>query len=231
MKQKIILLLVLIAGFTACSKDDGDENISATIAPVMEPLMGIGEYEGEWIVDLLDKQVVDTAKLIVTNSSFQVRLPEEYLLINHRPIGSPLYAVDQYGNPVNLSDDPYETYSYYIEYKPSNLVLEYVNRGYSSDSKYTELSINSDSYKSEEYPVLGSIHYINKFAQEEENVAGKYTFIIGFSKNISGVAKYDQTTGLWTIKLKLDIIAYDTIANEELHFNPTELVYIAKKKI
>ena len=226
MKQKIILLMVLIAGFTACSKDDGDDNISAIIAPVMDPLMGIGEYEGEWIVDLLDKQVVDTAKLIVTNSSFQVRLPEEYLLINHRPIGSPLYAVDQYGNPVNLPDDPYETYMYNIEYEPSNLVLEYVNRGYSSDSKYIELSLNSNSYPSDENPVLGQIRYIDKYA-----MIGALIFKIGFSRDISGVAVYDQATGLWTIKLKLDIIAYDTIANEELHFNPTELVYIAKKKI
>ena len=227
MKQKIILLMVLIAGFTACSKDDGDDDVYAAYEPKADILMGIGEYEGEWVVSLLDKQVVDTAKLIVTNSSFQVRLPEEYLLINHRPIGSPLYAVDQYGNPVNLSDDPYETYSYYIEYKPSNLVLEYVNRGYSSDSKYVELSLNSNSYPSDENPVLGQIRYIDKYA-----MIGALIFKIGFSRDISGVAVYDQATGLWTIKLKLDIIAYDPIiANEELHFNPTELVYIAKKKI
>ena len=227
MKQKIILLMVLIAGFTACSKDDGDDDVYAAYEPKADILMGIGEYEGEWVVSLLDKQVVDTAKLIVTNNSFQIRLPEEYLLINHRPIGSPLYAVDQYGNPVNLSDDPYETYSYYIEYKPSNLVLEYVNRGYSSDSKYVELSLNSNSYPSDENPVLGQIRYIDKYA-----MIGALIFKIGFSRDISGVAVYDQATGLWTIKLKLDIIAYDPIiANEELHFNPTELVYIAKKKI
>lgn len=237
MKQKIILLLVLIAGLTACTKDDDDyismdAGYHAETATVEESKnQGTGVYEGEWIVGLFDKQVVDTAKLTVTEKSFKVRLPEEYLLQNNRPIGSTLYVVDKNGNPVNKPDNPYGNYMYNIEYEPSNLVLEYVNRGYSSDSKYVELSINSDSYKSEGYPILGSIHYINKFAEEDSSVSRDLTFIIGFSNNISGVAKYDQTTGLWTIKLKLDIIAYDTISNEELHFNPIELVYIAKKKI
>lgn len=78
MKQKLMILMVLVAGLAACTEDDGDTynadiNYNA-ITPILE-----GEFEGVWVVD---QQEVDTARLTVTDSTFQFRLPEAYLLEN-----------------------------------------------------------------------------------------------------------------------------------------------------
>ena len=76
MKLKLCLLMMLVAGLVACSGgDDGLEAYDPQLnVPVNE---GIGEFEGEWIID---QQVVDTARLVMTNEHFQLRLPEEQLL-------------------------------------------------------------------------------------------------------------------------------------------------------
>ncbi len=231
MKQKLFLLILLLGGLIACTKDDtkDDFQMYAEDAPFIRMIRS-GEFEGEWL-DFYS-EVVDTARLTVTDSSFQVRLPEKYILLNNRVLGSTLYVTDEYGNPVSISDNP----NYYkIEYEPSNLVLEYINKGYSSESNYFELSVNSDSYKSIDHPIIGIIHYTNKYAYGDGNLEDddevKQSFEIGFSKDLSGQAMFDQNTGLWTIKLTLDIIVNDILGNIEFHKQPMRLVYISKKKI
>jgi hypothetical protein len=76
MKQKIILLLVLIAGLTACTKDDDD--IANNYVEMASPgISQYGEFEGDWI---LNNEKVDTAKLVVTEHSLIVREPSEPLI-------------------------------------------------------------------------------------------------------------------------------------------------------
>jgi len=77
MKQKWMILMVLVVGLAACSKDDGDTyNADLVQMNTITPFC-LGEFEGVWVVD---QQEVDSARLTVTSSTFQFRLPEAYLL-------------------------------------------------------------------------------------------------------------------------------------------------------
>ena len=76
MKQKLMLLMVLVAGLAACTKDDAE---AATDDITLQKLVlgSYGEFEGVWVVD---QQEIDTAKLTVTKDYLQVRYPVEYLV-------------------------------------------------------------------------------------------------------------------------------------------------------
>jgi hypothetical protein len=78
MKQKLMILMVLVAGLAACTEDDGDTYNADINYNAITPILK-GEFEGVWVVD---QQEVDTARLTVTDSTFQFRLPEAYLLEN-----------------------------------------------------------------------------------------------------------------------------------------------------
>ena len=77
MKQKWMILLVLVVGLAGCTKDDGDVNEFEKKDSYKNTPFYWGEFEGVWVVD---QQEVDTARLTVTDSTFQFRLPEAYLL-------------------------------------------------------------------------------------------------------------------------------------------------------
>lgn len=110
MKQKLLLLMLLVAGLAACTKEvDGDiNNLRSQIDIPWDHLedYALGEYEGVWIVD---KREIDTAKLTVTKFFFYVRFPEEFLINNagydikeYKPTGElyqcmySIYAVNGY---------------------------------------------------------------------------------------------------------------------------------------
>ena len=110
MKQKLLLLMLLVAGLAACTKEvDGDiNNLQSQIDIPWDHLedYALGEYEGVWIVD---KREIDTAKLTVTKFFFYVRFPEEFLINNsgydikeYKPTGElyqcmySIYAVNGY---------------------------------------------------------------------------------------------------------------------------------------
>ena len=64
MKQTFILLLMLVLGLAACTKDDDRDIAGNAVDPAVIAVLKVkGEFEGVWVVD---KQEIDTAKLIVT---------------------------------------------------------------------------------------------------------------------------------------------------------------------
>ena len=101
MKQKLIILMVLVAGLAACTKEvDGDiNNLQKQIDMPWDNIdvykFMFGEYEGVWVVD---QQEIDTAKLTVTNAYFMVRYPLGYLVNKYFGKENKMYLA-QYKSP------------------------------------------------------------------------------------------------------------------------------------
>ncbi len=234
MKQKLILLLVLIASLAACTKDDDDNDDiyknSADIASLKEnDGEKLGEFEGEWIVGLIDKEVVDTAILTVTNSSFQIRLPEKYL------VNEEFYMYFSTPHPYTVNNGVPVTYPrsshYRYEYKQSEkrYIYPYKVQGYSNNKYYYDFNIspvelnNVQLFDTEEY---------EKKLGQHTSLHGQ-TFYMGYQSSVQGVGIFDTTSLLWTLKVTFDqhYIIFPTIDPEKNNNNPIELVFIAKKKL
>lgn len=84
MKQKLMLLMVLVVGLAACTKEvNEDKNVlqgqkdEGEFFDQEKYARAFGEFEGVWVVD---QQEIDTTKLTVTKYFFQVRFPLEYFV-------------------------------------------------------------------------------------------------------------------------------------------------------
>lgn len=212
MKQKIILLMVLIAGFTACSKDDGDDNISAIIAPVMDPLMGIGEYEGDWI---LNNKQIEKDTLTVLEHSLIVKFPSERLL--RYVVGTIPSALDEVR----------------FEYSNSYHCFDYELQGNSENKSYSNLydaSSSSPYMKQTVYSVANGTMYYNG-GIDKEIKHGDYTVLT----DVPMLAIYDKVMHLWTLKITVNklIILKDGDTNEIITdlSSPVELLFVTTKKI
>jgi len=177
-----MILVLLVAGLVACTKEDDNDfqnNIEANPEFTFNQLLG--EYEGVWVVD---QQEIDTAKLTVTENSFLVRFPEEYL------IGKAFYD---------------------IAYSPSGVQYNnrYASMGFSDNMVYFDFVVDS----------------------QRQNTDADNS--IDFQSSQRGVAIFDLTTHLWTLKVSLDSTSQKVAdgASIENDITPIVLVYIAKRKI
>lgn len=229
MRLKLIMILLLAIGIVACTKGDeadykGDISKNAADNAAITK-MSVGEFEGEWI---FDEQVLDTAKLTVTMESFEVRLPVEALLKKNQ-IGISSHNID--GNPIYKSDDPNSDSSVDIEYiyEPCRVTWNYVNHGYSAATNYVYFSENNFSDDNIVNFLFGTISMNYKKYGNELN------YEVWYSRDQPGVAMYDIFSGLWTLKIefKITIIYYVEGSDNKvvMEVDPTELVYIAKRKI
>ncbi len=218
--------MLLAIGFVACKMGDVEDDYQTSSGgEAYLAAVSSGEFEGEW---LFDEEVLDTAKLTVTNLSFEVRLPVEDLLKKYQMVIAS-HNID--GDPINPSNNPNTDNSIDIEYKyePRRVILNYINQGYSTASKYCYFSQSNFSDDNIVNFLLGNVSMKYKKYGKELN------YEVWYSRNQPGVAIYDLNSGLWMLKIeyKITIINYVEGSDDKLvmEFEPTELVYVTKKKI
>ncbi len=212
MKQKIILLMVLLAGFTACSKDDGDDDVSAAYELKADILMGIGEYEGDWI---LNNKQIEKDTLTVLEHSLIVKFPSERLL--RYVVGTIPSALDEVR----------------FEYSNSYHCFDYELQGNSENKSYSNLydaSSSSPYMKQTVYSVANGTMYYNG-GIDEEIKHGYYSVLT----DVPMLAIYDKVMHLWTLKITVNklTILKDGDTNEIITdlSSPVELLFVTTKKI
>jgi len=105
-KWTIALLTLIAVILTGCAAGDANEEVNMKDANINTANEGYGIYDGEWTVN---KQVVDTARLVVTDK-LSIRLPENYLTSlcfqsNQKDINSVTFingAVKPQGHPADI---------------------------------------------------------------------------------------------------------------------------------
>jgi len=230
MKQKIILLLVLIAGLTACTKDNDD--ISNNAAEILSPgISQYGEFEGDWI---LNNEKIDTAKLVVTENLLIVREPSEPLI---------KYAAKEFiDNPqIDFKKMNYSSSFGQINDKDgfdlSDLVVEasndlycwiYEPQGYSENKLYNAFSSSPYAGQTDYRIVRGTMYYDLK----NEKATFGYLSIM---TDKPMVAVFDRNTQLWTIRITLNKLHYviggDTYETIVDLSSPVDLLFVTTKKV
>ena len=218
MKQKIILLLVLIAGLTACSKDDGDDYMSDKNALAYnnapDSFSQIGEFEGYWI---LKNKKIETDTLTVFQQTIIVPIPSEPLLE---------YIVRAIPNSIDgMRYDISPNLRYIFLYGP---------QGYSENKSYSNLYNMYDGFSSLIAPTTylvanGTMYYDT--GNNEEAIYGYYYI----STDLPMLAIFDKDTLLWTLKITMNKVRYikNGETNEEIMdlLTPLELFFVTTKKI
>ena len=230
MKQTFILLLMLVLGLAACTKDDDRDIAGNAVDPAVIAVLKVkGEFEGVWVVD---KQEIDTAKLIVTDSTFKIRLPEDYLVGMANDyfftMVPQVYIPNQF-----IGNDP--------DSKPSSC-FDYVYTPSGTQNDYQFMTTGrSDSmfyFDYEMQPI--ALNQVTLFATEKYKEWGGNTpemndsIIVDFGYQSSSpcVAILDMSTCLWTLKITLDNISVVWFGKEKVtKLDPVILVFIATKKI
>ena len=214
MKQKLILLMVLIAGLAACSKDEESYDYSK-YAVDSEIIVQYGEFEGDWI---LNQQKIETDTLTVTHDHFFVKAPSVPLI---------KYAVKE----LSKTENSYETDTpmmpnVKIETTYGSHIWPYEHQGYSSNNTY----FNVEGLKSTVTQTYCTI--ANGMVN---NVTGSFSFILSVCTDQPMVAVFNRDTNLWTLKMTLTIIKYNISGVDgEQTINlqlPAELLFVATKKL
>lgn len=192
MKQKLILLLVLIASLAACTKDDGDDYISennpAAYNNASDSFSQFGEFEGRWLyaygADAMGY------KLTVTEKNVQVAFPENELLIF---IDSNLWRFPEYQKLDIIGRRPIEqqpiTHTFHYEKVGISDYLLYYNFYYDDLPQYSE--------KGEGYVV------INGKLDVLRNDYSRSTLNFGILSDKPGVLIYNMRSHFWILTLKI----------------------------
>ena len=169
------LLTAIIPLTMACSVGDADGYDAEPQYDNVGSMTAFGLYEGEWTVN---KQVVDTARLVVNGNMIQLRLPERYLLSCIIPDYTPDKA-DSHGH-------------YDVSNIPTKMQL--TAQGYSEQSQYM-------SFASATLQVNGMQQCFN-ICSFEANLDNVPCLISLLSKE-NATAIIQNTTGQWTIGIPI----------------------------
>ena len=226
MKQKKILLLVLIAGLTACTKDDGD-NIQKHNVEFMdfpEDFIEKGEYEGEWI---LNQEKIDTAMLIVTNKGIIVEPPSEQLIKYAAYLLTSGEVDNNLPNKKEITLDKISTHNVAFEVSNDyhNWLLE--AQGRSSNQFYFTIKSSHPTASFSNFVIAeGKMYYIDNNVKIDPCHLSLFT-------NEPILAVFDRDTNLWVIQITLNKLYYQIDYNDiivDLE-SPLELIYVATKKV
>jgi hypothetical protein len=229
MKQKLFLLMVLVAGLVACTKDEDTQDIEIEELSIENEY---GEFEGNWI---LNNVTIETDTLTVMDDHFFVRTPSVPLI---------KYAVNElFKKSLFFPDNKYKEYdgnAEQSEYTTGPFIYYYVNveatygshiwpydyQGYSLNNAY----FNVDGLKSD----VTQNYYI--IANGIANYYGdNKSYNLSICTNQPMVAVFNKDTHLWTLKMTLTKINYHISGVDEENTmvlqSPAELLFVATKKI
>ena len=207
MKQKLMLLMLLAVGLAACTKeDDGDiQNLwkQTTETPwdnFEEYKSMFGEFEGVWVID---QQEIDTAKLTVTNTTFELRYP----------LG---YVVNKYFGKENTE--------FLAQYKS-----HFSPTGFANNTIYCEFSVNEFNLKVDDIDNVFSVRDTTNiipftfsrgtYGTASYDITTHLWMLKVTIEKISQNWTFDEEGGGWYPPVQITPTA------------PIILVYIAKKKI
>lgn len=176
-----------------------------------EAFMAEGTYEGEWTVN---KQVVDTARLVVNKDMMLVRLPESYLLTY-------FYA---FNLPVDSSGKPDHEKMSEMTYVPQNTPIKILvsEQGYSEVSQY--MTFKSATYSQSNYSVCSF----------DAIICGEHCRISLLSKE-NATAVLQNATGQWTLGIPIDAFLVMNLDTDEQTIkelsNRVTIYYITRRRI
>ena len=228
MKQKLILLMVLIAGLAACSKDE-DGDYYAENAVDSENIAQYGEFEGDWI---LDQQVIGSAILVVTDKHFLLNLPEEQLL----KYALSLLTAD---GIVNIPDNSSITFVFDSKkeeqseekYASDNSIVSqwgYQLQGNSENNSYFEF----DNTKLD-LPYQPGYMVTHGWVNVSDENGEKHKWELAFFSNEPIVGIFNRDNQLWVIKITLNNIFYDDMNGYYFRTlqSPPVLIFVAREKL
>ena len=218
MKQKIILLMVLMAGLAACSKDDEGGNVlqASMDSPVLQEF---GKYEGGWFVN---QKYIETDTLTVSKQTIIVKSPSEPLL---------KYIIQAI---------PYDIDDVRLDISNSTHCWFYVLQGYSENKSYSNLYnyeygayIEASSF-SDMIPTVFQIASGKMYDITDDKNMMTYGYYSVFTDKPM-LAIFDNDTRLWTLKITLNKLKILEDGNTDKGItdllSPIELVCVATKKI
>lgn len=199
----IAIVTVGVLMLSACSA--GDEEISDVRSNLQASASTGVSFNGEWTVD---KQVVDTARLEVTEA-LTVRLPEAYLVGLCFNSGtdkiSPHTAIEPTGLPTKI---------------------EYRNQGYTNEAAFSDFTATAEKYD-------GVMLY--RSAYFVVNIDG-VNYLVELLSTENGNAIYRADTMGWTIAIPVDRFRITNVITLEereqrldkpftLYYNTTERIF------
>lgn len=217
------LAVAIISLTVACSVDDAD--VYDAVPSHNSVVATTGIYEGEWTVN---KQVVDTARLVVTDNVIQVRLPEKYLVSTYL---LPFYNSVFFGNigdkngkgGVNEGVPIGGVVSY--EFHDTPVTAQVSAQGYSEQSQY--MSFMSSTM------LDGSL--LTRFnAFSFEMAVNSMPFHIDLLSREYATAVIQNATGQWTLGIPIDgFLVKDLTTGESMvhEVSGTIIYYNTKRRI
>lgn len=176
-----VLLAAIVPLVLACSAE-GDADTSYMMNDASKNVTYSGIYEGEWTVN---KQVVDTARLVVVNGMIKVRLPEMYLLNYIIPFGLP---VDSVGRPVAE-----QAARYVPQNTTANILVS--EQGYSEASQYMSFVPNMVQVDKSQLFYSTCSFYVS---------IDRLLFRISLLSRENATAVLQNATGQWTLGIPVD---------------------------
>lgn len=227
MKQKIILLLVLIAGLAACTGSDDDNQLGHNVEMESPGISQYGEFEGDWI---LNNEKIDTAKLVVTEHSLIVREPSEPLIkyAAKEFTDNPQIDFKKLYNASSFDNNGFDLSDLVVEASNDLYCWIYEPQGYSENKLYNAFSSSPYAGQTDYRIVRGTMYYDLK----NEKATFGYLSIM---TDKPMVAVFDRNTQLWTIRITLNKLHYviggDTYETIVDLSSPVDLLFVTTKKI
>ena len=190
------LLTAILLLTAACSTDDS--YMPDKMAGFLDDYYSEGSatYEGEWTVN---KQVVDTAQLVVINNNIVFRLPEHYLLSTYI---IPLFYADK-----SVNDSPLLNSDSIVSYEPLGIPSEihFTALGYSESSQYNMVS--ASTFMDKNVQVL----YITcSFKAKIDNTS----YLISLLSKEDAMLILQKASGQWTLGIPIDGFLLDNISTD-----------------
>lgn len=224
MKQKLFLLMVLVAGLVACSKDEDEKNVyQRGLANNHMNYLGIGEFEGDWIFNNV-KVGTDTIKVLP--ELIYVNVPEDILLryVATEYVKSLIFNSEQSNDGINAAAQINDGLFSDLKVQSSNpRYWFYESQGYSDNTAYFNYNL----------PEIPEVRFVTGLIEYKGGNVNK-TWYLSFSTDKPIVAVYNKDTNLWTLKITLNkIIDYkdDGDKNTMDLQSPAELLFVATKKL
>ena len=187
----------------ACSVDDAESSVGMNNNFFDAEQYAV--FDGEWT---MNKQVVDTARLEVTNV-LKVRLPEKYLC---------LFSFEDY---YTSSADP----RWSIEYKGLPTVIPFKDQGYTDNATFNSFAVPEKNY---------GMNLFFKQASFYATING-VDYRVDLLSDEPGNAIYRNDSGLWTIGFTVNSFLVTNLETQEEQVRtrntPIVLYYNAKNRI